>query len=68
MKQEEILQDIREGYEIFAQSLVSLAEGKSQKQSILKACERIEKARMQLGNIVGDEATRLSLAQLESIF
>lgn len=68
MKQEQLLKDIQEGYETIARGLVSLAEGKSQKQDILKACESIENSRKQLGNIVGNDATRLALKQLESIF
>jgi hypothetical protein len=68
MKQEQLLQDIHKGYETIAQCLILMAEGKSQKQSMVKACERIEKARTQLESIAGNEATRLSMAQLESIF
>jgi hypothetical protein len=68
MKQNELLQDIHNGYETIAQCLVSMTEGESKSRDIIKACERIEKARTQLANIVGNEATRLSLAQLESIF
>jgi hypothetical protein len=69
MKQEQFLQDIREGYGTIAQCLVSMAEGKAKSRDIIKACERIEKARAQLANIVGEsEATRLTKEQLAFIF
>jgi hypothetical protein len=69
MKQEQILQDIREGYGTIAQCLVSMAEGKSKSRDIIKACERIEKARTQLKSLVGNEATtRLTKEQLAFIF
>lgn len=69
MKQDELLRDIHSGYETIAQCLVSMAEGKSKSRDISKACEGIESSRRKLESIVGkNEATRLAMKQLESIF